>query len=574
MAKIQTRILSSMEKVFPSKEPKGLSTPMSALMEETYAFQIALFPEIPERGYHTHLDVSLFVSSPLKVSVRQVSYVPAELLYFKNDGDYLKDEPGLFPDPLLPVDQDKVRLLTGYWNSLYVEVSTGRHPAKNYPIHMSILPASPAYDKVELSLAMSVVGKRLPKKEYDYTCWFHGDCLADFYHVPVFSEDHWKIMEGQLAMAAAYGQTMVLTPLFTPPLDTAVGGERTTIQLVGVTLTNGTYSFDFSNLDRFIRMAQKCGIRSFEMSHLYTQWGGKSCPKIMAKVDGVQKQIFGWDQEALSPEYQSFLTQFLPQLTAHLASLGLSPKDVVFHLTDEPHKDHLPQYKKLKEFTAPLLKASSPGGASSEKFYPIMDAMSDYDYFESGVTACPVVSTSSLEPFLTKKRPEKLWTYYCCSQGTNGLSNRFINMPGERTRILGVQLYVNQIVGFLQWGLNFYNSQYSLKHIDPFKVTDADRSFPSGDPFMIYPGPDMTPIPSQRLVLTREIFQDFSALHLLESLTSREHVLALIQKTAAESGFEGPITMTDYPRKEEFLLNLRTEVNREIALASQSFTRV
>jgi hypothetical protein len=72
-----------------------------------------------------------------------------------------------------------------------------------------------------------------------YTCWFHGDCLANYYHDEVFSEEHWTAMENLIRMAADYGQTMILTPMFTPPLDTAIHYERPTVQLVDVTLTNG-----------------------------------------------------------------------------------------------------------------------------------------------------------------------------------------------------------------------------------------------------------------------------------------------------------------------------------------------
>ena len=31
----------------------------------------------------------------------------------------------------------------------------------------------------------------------------------------------------------------------------------------------------------------------------------------------------------------------------------------------------------------------------------------------------------------------------------------------------GVLMYLHGIKGFLHWGFNFYNSQYSISHIDP-----------------------------------------------------------------------------------------------------------
>ena len=51
-----------------------------------------------------------------------------------------------------------------------------------------------------------------------------------------------------MASAAEHGINMLLTPVFTPPLDTAKGGERTTVQLVDVTFADGQWSFGFDRL--------------------------------------------------------------------------------------------------------------------------------------------------------------------------------------------------------------------------------------------------------------------------------------------------------------------------------------
>ncbi len=51
-------------------------------------------------------------------------------------------------------------------------------------------------------------------------------------------------------------------------------------------------------------------------------------------------------------------------------------------------------------------------------------------------------------------------------------------------------MYLYGIEGFLHWGYNYYSSQYSIRKIDPYRVTDADDAFPSGDAFLVYPGED------------------------------------------------------------------------------------
>ena len=56
-----------------------------------------------------------------------------------------------------------------------------------------------------------------------------------------------------------------------------------------------------------------------------------------------------------------------------------------------------------------------------------------------------------------------------------------------------------------------------------------------------------------------ECISDMRALKMLEGLTSREHVLALIQE-----GFDREITFYDYPRNDDYLPTLREKVNAEI----------
>jgi hypothetical protein len=132
--------------------------------------------------------------------------------------------------------------------------------------------------------------------------------------------------------------------------------------------------------------------------------------------------------------------------------------------------------------------------------------------------------------------------------------------PSNRNRILGVLLYKYNISGFLHWGYNFYNSVHSIYPIDPFLITDADGAFPSGDPFIVYPGPKGQPLGSIRLMVANEAFNDLRALKLLETLAGREFVLELIDK-----GLDQPIKFDSFPDDEDYLLSLRRGINQHIA---------
>ena len=543
--------VSSLEKVFSDTKPMPYSGRLSMLRKDRLSFQAA-FQFLGDRpDLRWGVWVRAEVESPLKQWIRlyHVKEIPStHPVTDDSDGNYLRTTPGLYPDLLQPLNDGMLRADLGRWNALWVEIASDEEtPAGEFPVKVTLTLGEGETSRVlTAETTVEVIPAVLPDQELIRTEWFHGDCVADYYHVEVFSEEHWELLRKQIACAAEYGINMLLTPVFTQPLDTAVGGERTTIQLVDVARNNGVYSFGFDKLDRWVRMCRECGIQYFEIAHLYTQWGAEHCPKIMATVDGEYRRIFGWDTAATGEDYRNFLAAFLPALTARLEALGVDKKHAYFHVSDEPGEAHLPQYHACKEQIAPYLEG-----------YPLMDALSDFDFYQKGVCRHPVVASNHVTPFLEHHVPD-LWVYYCCSQGYQ-VSNRFFSMPSARNRIIGTQFYKCQIAGFLQWGFNFYNSQFSLRHLDPFAVTDADIAFPSGDAFMVYPGPDGTPWKSIRLLVFAEALNDLRAFRLLESLTSREYVLELM-----EGGLSKEITFFEYPHGADYLLNLRARVNQEI----------
>ncbi|MDD2504040.1 MAG: DUF4091 domain-containing protein, partial [Clostridia bacterium] len=95
--------------------------------------------------------------------------------------------------------------------------------------------------------------------------------------------------------------------------------------------------------------------------------------------------------------------------------------------------------------------------------------------------------------------------------------------------------------------------------IDPFVVTDCGKAFPSGDPFVVYPGED-GPLDSLCFEVFYEALQDIRALNRLEEQIGRDKVLVLL-----DEGLEQPITFSEYPRDAEWLLNKREQINSLLA---------
>ncbi len=532
--------LSSLIKVFSDEEPTAQPfTKLSCLSNERVQLQVAFCND-------SDCEVNVKVDCKFKDCIN-VYYV--EEIYSKNpvhalqDNYTLRKKSGYFPELLRPLE-GCFNAKANKWNSIWLEVVPNPTlVAGEQKINVALTCGE---DVQTIDFTLDVIDAQLPAQTLINTNWFHTDCIATHYNVEVFSDKYWEYVKNFLKVAVDHGMNMVLTPLFTPPLDTKVGGERPTVQLVGVKVTSGEYKFDFTNLDKWIAICDEVGIKYLELSHFFTQWGAKKCPKIIAEVDGVQKRIFGWDTKASGKAYRSFLTAFAEVFKPYLKEKGLEDK-VYFHVSDEPFAAIARHYRKASNIVNELFGE-----------YKIMDALSNYKFYKKGLVKLPVPANDHIEPFIGNV--SDLWTYYCCVQ-VKGVSNKFFSMPSQRNRVLGYQMYKFNVKGFLHWGYNFWYKQFSTGPVDPFTETDAGGSFPSGDSFVVYPGDNGAPLISLRLKVFYDAFQDMRALQLLESLIGKEKTMQIL-----EDGIE-PITFAQYPHCDDWQLATREKINAAIKQA-------
>ena len=117
-----------------------------------------------------------------------------------------------------------------------------------------------------------------------------------------------------------------------------------------------------------------------------------------------------------------------------------------------------------------------------------------------------------------------------------------------------MQMYLNDVRGFLHWGYNFYYSFLSREAIDPFSVTDCMGKFQSGDSFVVYPGKNGA-LESIRGEAFYQGLQDMRALKLLEKKIGREQVCLLLEKNGISRNFN------DYPKNALWLVSLRKKIN-------------
>lgn len=533
-------LLSSLSKVFKNTEPNESEfTSFSALSNENFSFQVAV---LPENESETKINVELISSIKDDITIYEVKNIPAGTTQYEDSDDFhYPDGIKEFPELLMPASGD-FSLTENEWTSLWFEYKPTKNIVGKQSITVKILQGDSVIEKC---FELNIIDAQLPKQDFYFTNWFHNDCLCTYYNVEPCSEEYWAIADRFIKNAREHGVNMLMTPVFTPPLDTAVGGERPTFQLVGVKKQGDSYTFDFTNFRKYVEICLKNGIEAFEISHFFTQWGAEHAPKIMADVDGTETRIFGWETEAAGEEYTNFLAQFSVALRKEAEDLGIKDRCWV-HVSDEPNEKQIEQYTKAADIVKKYF-----GDFNS------LDALSDIEYFKNGLIKTPVCAESEADIF--RAEVKDFWTYYCCAQTNKYLPNRMFAQPSARNRVLGVLLYKYDTKGFLHWGHNFWHAQYSTHSIDPYTVTDAGGGFPSGDSFVVYPGEGGVPLNSLRHLVFADAFQDVRALKLLEALTSRDYVLKLIEKD-----LDIPLSFSTYPHEKGWLLNLRKEINNEI----------
>lgn len=562
---LETRLLSSLHRVLPGACPEAVVKDLSGLRNEPISFQLAF----RLAGGARSALVYPRVECALPISIYLTGYVPVLHTDAGIDGVPTLPPGTMIGDMLLPKQLNPeivykaapwgarrfecgerilVNAADDAWQTLWFTVNedAATIAAGSYDIHIKMHDSLTGDTVSDDTLHISVINACLPPQKLIYTNWFHCDCLADFYGEKPFSPRFWEIMKGQVSAAARNGMNMILTPCFTPPLDTPIGDERMTVQLVKVTRAGDGYEFDFSLLDEFIDVCLSQGIEYFEHSHLFSQWGAKTAPKIVATVGNKEIRIFGWDTPADGPEYSGFLRAYIPALKEHLAVKGLLQR-FLFHISDEPTPENADTYKKALDVVGNMLDGCMCG-----------DALSDYGFYEKGYVKLPIVVTSRAHEFVGKC--EHFWAYYTGGQINKGLSNRILVMPPERNRIMGLQLYASGAEGFLHWGCNFYYDMLSQGLFDP-AVNPCGYNNNAGTAYCMYPARDGSTIQSVRQKVFAEGILDMRALELMESLLGRDACMALIRTHFGDMDF---FTAPDTP---EQLLSFREALNKTIGNA-------
>ena len=565
--KLETKIISSLGKVFPDKIKGSEIDRISVFADEPASFQIAYRIDEKKPSELLYAQVETDIDD---YATYKVAYVPLiNAVPLTTDKYYDGYEPGLYPDILYKRNNHSVISNEGFpwsnvffekgekhilnaassWQSLWVTLGGKNTPMEpgEHTFTIRFYDAFQEVIKATATFTVEVLPATLGEQRLLYTNWFHCDCLADTYNVEMFSDRHFEIIESFAKAAADTGMNMILLPAFTPPLDTAAGCERKTAQLVKVTKTSDGYEFDFSLMERFIEVCHRAGQTHFEHSHLYSQWGAKAAPKVMGYENGEYKQLFGWETDSSSEEYALFIKSYLRALTPVLEKTGVN-KNILFHISDEPSDKHLENYKRCLDTVLPEIEGYVNG-----------DAISHFDVYKEAKIHTPIISVNSEDMPKFIENAENRWLYYTGESLMEVFTNRLISTTASRCRVVGIQMFYFGMTGFLHWGFNYYYDKLSHGLCD-VKVNPCNYGNYPGTSFMAYPNNDGTALTSTRMKVFYEGILDYEALMKLSELAGKEKAIKLIEE------FFGTMSFNYCPDPEDdlTLIKFREVLNKEI----------
>lgn len=534
---IKTKLVSSLEKPFADQSLEDFReyTAATALLGEKTSFQM-LYTYLLDEDNRAFLPHYFTLSGDLApyATVRHLKSVGVtKPVGIKSDDNYLRITPGAYPDILFPASNEKGEFCASIkvLNSIFVDIDVPADKAfaGKHTLTVEVFRKSNKEKMSEQTFSLEVIGLELPEEKTLHTQWLSAELFAPYYGIEKWGERHWQITERAMRAMRRSGVNMLFTPA---------------INLTVIEKTSEGWKYDYTNLDKWVALGQRLGFTHFEMQHLFTSGDAAWSEKFSYYENGEEKTLRG--KRSTDPETVDFIRSFLKAFIEHFKTIG-DPKKLVFHIADEPALKNIELFRAARETVIDIIGK-----------YDIIDAIFDIEYYTEGLVTAPVPITDHIQPFLEKGVPN-LWTYYCCGPQGSGYSNRFIPQSGACTRSIGMQLYKYNIVGFLHWAACCLGAADVSGLVDPYLDQNGWNWVPAGDTGFIYPRANGEFYETIRGIYLRDAFQDIRAMQLLESFTSHEAVVALIEeKLGCELKFNTCAKTT------ETMDSIRSRINEEL----------
>lgn len=368
----------------------------------------------------------------------------------------------------------------------------------------------------ERRLPLHVYPVRLPAPS-DYAfyldLWQHPSNLARKHETPLWSDAHFAVIERYARTMTELGQKSITVLAGDVPWrgQGCMDNERFPTNLFeyamvrSVRHADGSVETDFSVMDRYIEVFERCGVRGdIEILGLCNIWKKDSFDD-HPLVPGDPEPYISLpclDERTGTLQYldkPAEVDALIAALERHLDETGRLSRARLS--ADEPAD--IPAYRRSVERirrVAPRMRLKT--AINHAEFIPAFSDVID-DFTPSLASTC--AQFDELQRIRRELSGKRFLWYVCCGPDH---PNTFLHSNLCETRLIGALTRHMGFDGFLRWA-------YTCWPEDPRR--DARYgAFPAGDMHFVYPSADGTPLPSLRYMALRRAAEDFELLHLLE----------------------------------------------------------
>lgn len=389
-----------------------------------------------------------------------------------------------------------------FWVSLEVPRNC---KAGEYTVDILLRSNEKIIDK--LTTRIVVLDRQLPTPagySFHLDLWQQPYSVARFYGVEPWSKEHLNLLRPYMQELARMGQKVVSAILFYEPWGQQSNDKF--LPMVQSTLhIDGTWSFDYTIFDRWVRFMQSCGISEqidcysmipWDMSFEYYNEGAGELTTLKCKTT--------------DESYKKLWTSFLKDFAKHLRKRGWFDKTCIA-MDERGLPDMLNAYAIAQE-AVPGIQMALAGNAHPE----LVDKLQDY--------AIAYGQLFSAEERAARRQAGRTSTMYtCCTDAHPGL---FSNSNPADAAWIPLYCYAAQFDGWLHWSwLNWTD--------DPLRDTRFFL-FAPGDTYLFYPGLRSSPR-HERLL---EGIQQFEKIKLLQNGAVKTNDTTLIELNAALQDIE------------------------------------
>jgi hypothetical protein len=412
----------------------------------------------------------------------------------------------LMADPLQPSPPAEIK--ANWTQGVWLTISVPRDAAPgDYKGRLRIQAGS---ESRGFNLSLRVFDFTLPgmtQGDFYLNIWQDPAAVARVAKVPLWSAEHWKLLEAYAQNLANHGQKSISTSIVYDPWRSQTGFVYPSMvewRFPGTYQAGqaSKFQFDFSVFDRYVEMMMKAGIDKSIQCFSMVDGPGRTSLCNIGYIDTATGKLRVCPTHVGDAAYRDVWGAFLPALVRHLKERGWLDRSYIGF--DEKPQSIMKGIFKVLKADAPELKVALAGGSSSQESATAGDLILYYGALRR---------RAAVRKLLEERRTAGPTTFYTAC-GTAS-PNTFIYSPQWESRLLPWIAFQHGLAGYARWAYQTWSANVWRRPLIRWHT---------GDSFLVYPG-KTGPIDSTRWELLRQGIQDYEALEMLKQK------IAVLQKT-------------------------------------------